>query len=98
MHVHSGLREESEKSFERATERLIADLRTQLDKTQADIKEGRGLQGMPVAFVTEAGVVTAGSGTAGQGGGGGDLGWFGTVLLLIMGLGCALKRRNAGRC
>jgi len=96
VHVASGLRQEAEESFERATERLIADLQIQLDKAQIALKEGRGLLGTPVAFVTEQGIVTAGS-TEGRQGGGGDLGWLGSALAAILGLGCALGKRHADR-
>lgn len=96
INVAPGLREDAEESFERATERLIADLRTQLDKSQAALKEERGLYGTPVAFVTEQGVITAGT-AQGRQGGGGDLGWAGAVLLALVGLGCALEKRRAAR-
>lgn len=97
VHVKPGLRQESEESFEKATNRLIADLRTQLDKVQTSLKEGRGIYGTPVAFVTEQGMVTAGAGQGGGIGGGGDLGWLGGAFLILLGFGCVLEKREASR-
>lgn len=94
--VAAGLRQAAEESFEKATDNLIADLREQLEKAQVAVKEERGLYGTPVAFVTEQGIITAGTTEGRQGGGGGDLGWLGSALVVILGLGCALgKRRKA---
>jgi rhombotail lipoprotein len=95
--VRPGLRQAAEDSFEKATDNLIADLRAQLDKAQTALKEERGLYGTPVAFVTEEGIVTGEVAEGRQGGGGGDLGWLGSGLFILLGLGCALAKRRDSR-
>jgi len=95
--VKPGLREAAEESFKKATDNLITDLRRQLEKAQASVKEGRGIYGTPVAFVTEQGIVTGEMTEGRQGGGGGDLGWFGSALAMLLGIGY-LTRKHRKTC
>lgn len=95
--VKPGLREAAEESFKKATDNLIVDLRRQLEKAQTAVKEGRGLYGTPVAFVTEQGIVTGEMTEGRQGGGGGDLGWLGSAIMILLGAGIALGRRRGIR-
>lgn len=97
LDVAPGLRQAAEDSFKKATDSLIADLRFQLDKTQKALKDDRGIYGTPVAFVTEGGIITSTVPEGRKSGGGGDVGWFGTSLALLLGIGyiAGTRRKTA---